>query len=160
MVPFLKGAIHRHDAVNKPMALTFTDAVTGAPVDISTMKGKVIMLDFWATWCGPCIAELPTVKKLYETYHDKGLEVIGISLDVPEAQGGLTKLKDFVAKNSMPWPEYFEGKQFGGDFSGAYGIMSIPAQFLIDKNGMFVGMADVRSAEFEAELQKLLNASS
>ena len=72
---------------------------------MKSLKGKVVVIDFWATWCGPCIGELPRMKQLYAEYHDKGVEFIGVSLDAPKDQGGLDKLKNFVAENTVEWPQ-------------------------------------------------------
>src|SRR5688572_15539552 len=79
----------------------------GKPLSIANYKGKVVLIDFWATWCGPCIAELPTVLAAYKKYHSKGFEIIGISLDRPDS---LQKLKDFAKEHDMPWPQFYDGK--------------------------------------------------
>ena len=71
------------------------------------MKGKVVLIDFWATWCMPCVGEIPHVKEAYDQFHSKGFEVIGISLDDDKS-----KLKKFVVDQKMEWPQYFDGKQF------------------------------------------------
>ena len=157
-IGLVKGALRQDDAVNKPFELKFTDAIGGKPVDLSTMKGKVVLIDFWATWCGPCVAEMPRVKELYAKYHAKGLEMVCVSLDEPVAKGGLTKLKEFVAKNDMPWPQYFQGNGWDSKFSSGWGIMSIPTMFVVDKSGKFFGRADARDSKFEETLQKLLGS--
>ncbi len=131
----VQGQLKQQDAINKPFDLKFTDAVSGKPVDIAGLKGKVVLVDFWATWCGPCVAEMPIVKDAYQKYHDKGLEIIGVSLDNPEAQGGLTSLKAFVKDHSIPWNQYYQGNGWESKFSSAWGIQSIPTMFVVDKDG-------------------------
>jgi thiol-disulfide isomerase/thioredoxin len=92
-------------------------------------------VDFWATWCGPCVGEMPHVKDLYSQYHSKGLEIVGVSLDQPLDKGGLTKLKAFVAKNDIPWAQYYQGNYWDSAFSTSWGINSIPCLFIVDKKG-------------------------
>jgi thiol-disulfide isomerase/thioredoxin len=127
-----KGELKKMEALGKPLAMKFT-AVDGTEVDVSKMKGKVVLIDFWATWCGPCVRELPTVKKAYADLHDQGFEIIGISLDNSEK-----KLTDFVAKNDMPWVQFCDGKGWKNTIAQEHGIKSIPAMWLIDKEGNLV----------------------
>jgi thiol-disulfide isomerase/thioredoxin len=129
------GKVKQIEGVGKPFALTFTDAITGKTVSSETLKGKVVVVDFWATWCGPCVAEMPHMKELYSEYKDRGVEFVGISLDNPEDKGGLKALKEYVEKNEVPWPQYYQGKGWEGEFSVSWGINSIPALFVVDKNG-------------------------
>jgi thiol-disulfide isomerase/thioredoxin len=124
-------------------------AVDGTSVDLSEMKGKVVLIDFWATWCGPCVGEIPHVVEAYKKYHDKGFEIVGISLDRSKE-----KLMDFTQKNGMTWPQYFDGQGWKNQISSANGIHSIPAMWLIDKNGNLVSK-DARQG-LDAQLAKLL----
>lgn len=129
------GKLKRMESIGKPFELEFTDAVKGSEVSIKGLKGKVVVLDFWATWCGPCVAEMPTMKKLYAEYKSKGVEFIGVSLDAPKEEGGLDKLKKFVADNEIPWLQYYQGEGWQSKFSSSWGINSIPAVFVIDGEG-------------------------
>jgi thiol-disulfide isomerase/thioredoxin len=125
-------------------------SVNAGAVDLAEMKDKVVLLDFWATWCGPCVAELPNVKKAYEKYHEKGFEIIGISLD--SDKGALEK---FIEKNDMPWPQYFDGKGWGSELGKEFGINSIPAVYLVKNNEVVA--TGVRGGALEKKLEELLD---
>jgi peroxiredoxin len=122
----------------------------GKPLSIASRKGKVVLLDFWATWCGPCVAELPNVLKTYEKYHDKGFEIIGISLDSDKE-----KLTSFIKAKNMTWPQYFDGKGWENKISTQYGIRSIPSTYLIDKEGKVLAIG-LRGEALEAAVGKAL----
>ncbi len=130
-----KGSLKRLESVGKPFELEFTEAIKGSTISMKDLRGKVVVVDFWATWCGPCVAEMPKMKELYAKYRNKGVEFIGVSLDQSEDQGGLEKLKAFVAKNDIAWPQYYQGKGWESDFSRSWGINSIPCVFVVDTKG-------------------------
>jgi len=108
--------------------------VDGKPLSVSAYKGKVLLIDFWATWCGPCMHELPNVEKVYKAYHDKGFDIIGISLD-----NNKDTLTGYLKQEKIPWQQYCDGKGWKSDLGQKYGITSIPATYLLDKDGKIIG---------------------
>jgi peroxiredoxin len=124
--------------------------VDGKPFSIANYKGKVVLLDFWATWCGPCVGELPNVLETYKKHHGEGFEILGISLDQEESS-----LRDFVKKRGMAWQQYFDGKGWGNKLAGKYGVNSIPATYLLDGEGKIIAH-DVRGEALEAAVAKAL----
>jgi peroxiredoxin len=95
----------------------------------ASYKGKIVMLDFWATWCGPCIGEMPNVIDAYNKYHDKGFEILGISLDNEKSLPGIQK---FMTEHKMAWPQVADGKYWDAEIAKLYVVQSIPAAYLID----------------------------
>ncbi len=124
-----QSLLGRMDAVGKPVAIQYT-ALDGRPVDLAQLKGKVVLIDFWATWCGPCVGEVPNVKAAYEKLHPKGFEIVGISFDQSKEA-----LEAFVADKGMAWPQYFDGKGWENKYGQQFGINSIPTMWLVDKKG-------------------------
>ena len=157
------------------------DSETGAPVDMAAATGinskfvdlglpgpqgqtvwvgdyvgqnKLVLIDFWASWCGPCIREMPNVVKAYERFHDKGLEIVGVSLDKDKASWLAA-----IEQTGQKWPQMSDLK--GWDCLGAqfYGIQSIPANVLIDDHGKIVAR-DLRGDALLEEIESCLAAET
>ncbi len=139
-----------HPLIGKPLGeLKFT-SLKAEEIDIAQYKGKVVLVDFWATWCGPCVSELPNVQNTYSNYHDDGFEIIGISLDKDR-----TRLEKFIEKNDLPWPQYFDGKGWKNKISTRFDIYSIPSTFLVDGEGI-VRYANLRGSALKYAVEDLL----
>ena len=123
----------------------------GKPISLADYRGKVVLLDFWAVWCGPCLGEIPRIKAVYERYHDKGFDVIGVSLDEDAAV-----LHEFIKEKEVPWRQILDGEGFGGTLAKRYGVRSIPAPFLIDREGKVISVkarGHLLSELVEAEIE-------
>ena len=149
----LAGMSRRINLLGNPMEVfgTFLD---GKKVDWESYRGKVVLVDFWATWCGPCRGEVPNVLAMYQAYHDKGFEVVGVSLDkTPE------DAKRYVAEMKIPWQSIFptDENERGWDHPLAryYGIGGIPTAILVDQKGNVVHL-EARGKNLRQQLKKLL----
>ena len=117
--------------VGKPFPELKFKSADRREVDVAQLKGKVVLLDFWATWCGPCCRAMPEVKEAYRTYKEHGFEVIGISLDQD-----LAAMNGYTQKQGLPWPQYFDGKGWGNEVAKRFHVHSIPRFLILDREGI------------------------
>jgi thiol-disulfide isomerase/thioredoxin len=125
-----RGALRKLKRIGLPMDFNFT-ALDGRQVSLAELKGKVVLVDFWATTCGPCVRDLPELKQLYAKYNAQGLEIVGISLDSDRV--ALTR---FVEREKIPWPQYYDPAGETNRLAQLYGIGSIPVVWLVDRHGV------------------------
>ena len=147
-----KSGLAMMEMRTKPLELSFT-AVDGSKVDLADLRGKVVLVDFWATWCPPCIEEAPALVEAYEKFKDQGFEIVGISLDQDKSA-----LEKFTEENKMTWPQFFDGKGWDNELAKRFEIQSVPTMWLLDREGK---LADPNPRErLEKAIQAALDKKS
>ncbi len=153
----LEGTARRLDLPGNPVKIQGT-TLEGQDFEISQWLGRVVLIDFWATWCGPCIAEMPHLKALYEAHHEQGLEIVGISLD----ENG-RRLRSFVGLHELPWPILFDdvAAERGEEnpIATAYGITGVPTMFLVGRDGK-VAAVNLYGSALDEKIETLLKDSA
>ncbi|APY06933.1 hypothetical protein BWZ20_00850 [Winogradskyella sp. J14-2] len=130
---------------------------SGERVSLNDLKGKVTIIDFWAAWCGPCRRENPNVVKIYEQYHDKGLEIIGVSLDgAPNQKDPKKAWLDAIEKDGLKWNHVSSLMYFNDPVAKQYNITSIPATYILDEEGKIVAK-NLRGFALERKLRQLFD---
>jgi thiol-disulfide isomerase/thioredoxin len=124
--------------------------LAGNPLSVSAYRGKVTMVDFWATWCGPCRGEMPNVIATYQKYHNLGFDIIGVSLD--QSRDDLT---GFLNANGIVWSQYFDGQGWQNKLARQYQVMSIPMDYLLDRHGIIIGK-ELRGSDLGAAVESAL----
>ena len=131
-------------------------SLQGEEVSLSAYRGKVVLLDFWASWCLPCVVATPKMKALYEEYHDKGLEIIGINLDLSREQA-----LAFIEHFELPWPQYWDGKGYDSKLAVLFRVQAIPTLYLIDQEGVIRGKwLGLAEEEVKDKIEELLGLGS
>ena len=122
-----------YEKFGKPAPEFSATDLDGNPISLQQYSGKVVLLDFWAVWNGFCTGEVLRVQKIYDTYKDKGFEVIGVSLDTDE-----TKLRNYLKENSIPWRQIYSGLERQCPLAQQYDVRSIPTRWLMDRDGKLI----------------------
>lgn len=154
-VPTRGPHIGRPDALVGKKAIDFNvKDLDGNDLSLEQYRGTVVLLDFWAVWCGPCIAEMPNVKGVYEKYKDANFQIIGISLDESRAT-----LVGYLEKEGITWPQVFDGNGWKNQVAQMYGINAIPHMYLIDGEGV-VRKSGVRGSALEPAVTELVRENN
>jgi peroxiredoxin len=124
--------------------------IAGQPLSLAEYKGNLVLIDFWATWCPPCRAELPNLLKTYSKYHSRGFEIIGVSLDANQQ-----KLVAFTKDMNMPWPQTCDGQGWAGKLVAQYGVYRLPSTVLLNGQEIIIGQ-DLHGDELEKAVANAL----
>ena len=145
--PGMSPTPSRNQFVNRPAPDFRVMDTRGEELTLEQYRGQVVLLDFWATWCGPCIAEMPNVKLAYAKHRDRKFQIIGISLD-----SSIAPLEAYIQREGIEWRQYLDST---GKISGLYNVRAIPSTFLIDGTGI-VRRVNLRGLALESAVAELV----
>jgi peroxiredoxin len=145
----IQAELKRLDKVGKPAPAFTSENIKGSTIRLADYRGKYVLLDFWATWCAPCLSELPRLQAAYAAYHNAGFEIIGVSLDETKSA-----VVDFTKVRNIPWPQIHNSSS-SADLVDAFGVITIPAVYLIDPEGVIVRL-DLRGKALDDTLSQLM----
>jgi peroxiredoxin len=149
---FMESVLARKEGLNigKPAPLFSQADPQGKPIALASFKGKYVLIDFWASWCGPCRQENPNIVRTYQKFKDKNFEILGVSLDQDK-----TKWLKAIQDDQLTWAQVSDLKYWRNEVAVQYGVQSIPANFLLDKQGKIIAKG-LRGSDLEQTLEKLL----
>jgi thiol-disulfide isomerase/thioredoxin len=145
----LEGVTRRAGLVGNPLEISGV-TLAGEPLDWASYQGKVVLVTFWATWCAPCRAEIPHLLENYKDYHDRGFDIVAISVDDDRED-----LVNFLAQNSLPWTVLFDRDAPGEKMATKYGVFAIPQMILVGRDGKVVATG-IRGHNLRPYLEKLI----
>jgi thiol-disulfide isomerase/thioredoxin len=145
----IEGDLKRLDKVGRPAPSFAAEDIKGRAIRLDAYRGKYVLVDFWATWCAPCVGELPRLLEAHRTYHDAGFEIISVSLDESKAA-----VSDFAKVRNLPWPQIHNASSTA-DLVEAFAVGSIPATYLVDPEGTIIRL-DLRGKALDQTLGRLI----
>jgi peroxiredoxin len=128
------------------------ELIDGSELALADLAGEVVLIDFWATWCPPCLKELPDLERLYGDYHQRGFEIIGISLD---EGNGVDRAHEFLAERNLPWKLALSGRGYEDEIAKLYEVSGLPSTWLIDRNGT-LRHVEIHGEELRLAVEALL----
>ncbi len=143
------GAVRRLNSIGKPISLSGA-ALSGGQISLSQYRGKVVLLQYWATWCEPCKADMAQIQQLYSRYSNRGFAVIGVNLDAQRSSATA-----YLKQNRFPWKHAYDEGGLEGQLASEMGVMTLPLMVLVDEKGRVV-RKNLHVAELDAELKRLI----